>query len=150
MGKLKFQFLLNSISLIPTPSIRANLNKNLCRTLCSFLQDRSIIFIFILCTLTRTSFTNANYSHLRNASESSEVYKPWKGGAGHVWRHWASALKMQNNQSFVRDCGTVMFFCGKVPQNVGRLASMYMYVVSPALAWRLYQVPIVSHCQSCE
>ena len=24
------------------------------------------------------------------------------------------------------------------------------YVVSPALAWRLYPVPIVSHCQSCE
>ena len=24
------------------------------------------------------------------------------------------------------------------------------YVVSPALAWRLYQVPIVSRCQSCE
>ena len=56
------------------------------------------------------------------------MYKPRRGRAGHVWRRWApgaSALKMRDNQFSVRDSGTVMFFCGTVPQNVGRLASTY-------------------------
>ena len=33
--------------------------------------------------------------------------------------------KMRVKQSSVRDGGTVMFFCGTVPPNVGRLASMF-------------------------
>ena len=67
------------------------------------------------------------YSQLHNASERAQVYKPWRGGASHVWRRWApgtSALKMRDNQSSVRDCD--VFFCGTVPRNVGRLASMQM------------------------
>ena len=62
------------------------------------------------------------YSQLHNAGERVQVYKPRRGGAGHVWRRWAlwrhwalgaSALKMRDNQSSVRDCGTVMFFAGQ-------------------------------------
>ena len=48
------------------------------------------------------------------------MYKPRRGGAGHVVEALgagSSALKMLDNQSSLRDYGTV-------PRKVGRLASM--------------------------
>ena len=44
------------------------------------------------------------------------MYKPRRGGAAHVWRRWApgaNALKMQDNQSSVRDCGIAMLSAGQ-------------------------------------
>ena len=55
-------------------------------------------------------------SHLRNASKHAQVYRRRRGGAGHVWRRWApgaSAVKMWDNQSSMRDSGTVIVFAGQ-------------------------------------
>ena len=106
------------------------------------------------CTFTKTHSLdlhsqNANFFPFAQRWQSTQVYKPWRGGAlfmcgwrccaGHRgcmhvwmevcgWRCWvpgASAFKMRDNQSSLWDCRTVMSICRRVPRNVGNVVGKY-------------------------